>query len=314
MEAPAKQRWLVTAWPGMGAVAVTAVVYLLSKLRMRRVAEFDARDLFELEHAEVRGGLLRAERLPRSRLFLAEEAAPGFDVLAFLGEAQPPTGKFALCRRLLDKAAELGATRVCGFAAWVTGPEPMETPSVHGVATDARGLEELRALGVAAMTEGRIGGLNGVLLAAAAERGLRGVGLLGEMPSLLPDLPYPAASAAVLRVFARMTGLALDLDELEAYGQQTREQLSGAYQQALRAMRAAGPRPEEGAPAPPARRAGELDEEDEKAVEELFRAAGQDRSKAFALKTELDRLGVFKRYEDRFLSLFKAEDGEPPIS
>lgn len=314
MEAPAKQRWLVTAWPGMGAVAVTAVVYLLSKLRMRRVAEFDARDLFELEHADVRGGLLRAARLPRSRLFLAQDVAPGVDVLAFLGEAQPPTGKFALCRRLLDKAAELGATRVCGFAAWVTGPEPVETPAVHGVATDAKGLEELRALGVAPMPEGRIGGLNGVLLAAASERGLPGVGLLGEMPSLLPELPYPAASAAVLKVFARMAGLTLDLEELERYGKQTREQLSGAYQQALRAMRDAGPRPEEEAPAAPPRRPDELDPEDEGKVEELFRAASQDRSKAFALKTELDRLGAFRRYEDRFLSLFKGEGGEPSIS
>jgi hypothetical protein len=33
--------------------------------------------------------------------------------------------------------------------------------------------------------------------------------------------------------------------------------------------------------------------------------AAKDRSKAFELKQELDRLGVFKEYEDRFLDLFK---------
>jgi hypothetical protein len=37
----------------------------------------------------------------------------------------------------------------------------------------------------------------------------------------------------------------------------------------------------------------------------LFNQANQDRSKAFELKQELDRLGVFKDYEDRFLDLFK---------
>jgi hypothetical protein len=37
----------------------------------------------------------------------------------------------------------------------------------------------------------------------------------------------------------------------------------------------------------------------------LFERAVKDRSKAFELKQELDRLGVFKDYEDRFLDLFK---------
>jgi hypothetical protein len=40
-------------------------------------------------------------------------------------------------------------------------------------------------------------------------------------------------------------------------------------------------------------------------IEDLFQQAARDRSKAFELKQELDRLGVFKDYEDRFLDLFK---------
>jgi hypothetical protein len=40
-------------------------------------------------------------------------------------------------------------------------------------------------------------------------------------------------------------------------------------------------------------------------IEELFARAAKDRSKAFELKQELDRLGLFKQYEDRFLDLFK---------
>jgi hypothetical protein len=42
-----------------------------------------------------------------------------------------------------------------------------------------------------------------------------------------------------------------------------------------------------------------------KRIEELYDAAAKDRSKAFELKQELDRLGLFKEYEDRFLDLFK---------
>jgi hypothetical protein len=43
-------------------------------------------------------------------------------------------------------------------------------------------------------------------------------------------------------------------------------------------------------------------------IERLFAQAARDRSKAFELKQELDRLGLFKDYEDRFLDLFKHAD------
>lgn len=302
-----KERWLVTAWPGMGTVAITAVVYLLSKLKMRQIDEFDARDLFELEEAEVEGGLIRSARLPRSRLFLAEDAAPGRDIVLFLGEAQPPTGKLALCRRLLASARDLGVTRVFCFAAWVSGMEPSTHSRVHGVATDEAGLRDLRRQGVAVVSSGRITGLNGVLLAAAAEQKIPGVGLLGEMPGLAHQLPYPSASAAVLRTFSAMAGLTLDLAELERYGRQTQEQLSSAYQQALKALggREASEPDEKPSTRSSAETPGGLSAEDARRLEYLFGLAAKDRSKAFELKTELDRLGVFRQYEDRFLALFK---------
>ncbi|MDP3542895.1 MAG: PAC2 family protein [Elusimicrobiota bacterium] len=302
-----KQRWLVTAWPGMGTVAVTAVVYLLSRLKMRQIDEFDARELFEVEEAEVEDGLLHAARLPRSRLFLAEDAAPGLDIVVFLGEAQPPTGKFALSRRLLAEARNLGVTRVFAFAGWVSDMEPTTRSRVHGVSTDEDGLRDLRRQGVSVVSSGRITGLNGVLLAAAAEQGVPGVGLLGEMPGLAYQLPYPSASAAVLRTFASMAGMSLDLEELELYGRQTQEQLTAAYQQALKALGEGEPseRPDP-QPEPP----GGLSPEDVARIERLFGDAARDRAKAFALKTELDRLGAFRQYEDRFLALFKGD--EPP--
>ena len=46
-------------------------------------------------------------------------------------------------------------------------------------------------------------------------------------------------------------------------------------------------------------------EEDKQRIEQLFEQSVQDRSRAFELKSELDRLGVFKDYEDRFLDLFR---------
>jgi predicted ATP-grasp superfamily ATP-dependent carboligase len=48
-----------------------------------------------------------------------------------------------------------------------------------------------------------------------------------------------------------------------------------------------------------------IDPTDRAAIEHLFQVANKDRAKAVELKRELDRLGVFKAYENRFLDLFK---------
>ncbi len=55
-----------------------------------------------------------------------------------------------------------------------------------------------------------VGGLNGILLGAAAESGLRGACLLGEMP----QLPNPKASLAVLKAFTRLAEIEIDFAKL----------------------------------------------------------------------------------------------------
>ena len=40
-------------------------------------------------------------------------------------------------------------------------------------------------------------------------------------------------------------------------------------------------------------------------VEQFFNRAKFDRSQTPLLKAELDRLGIFQQYEDRFLDLFR---------
>ena len=44
-----------------------------------------------------------------------------------------------------------------------------------------------------------------------------------------------------------------------------------------------------------------------KPIEQLFGECQTDRSHAYQLKNELDRLGVFAKYENRFLDLFRTE-------
>lgn len=300
--------WLAAVWPGMGQVAINAGFYLMAKLGAYVLAEFSAEGLFEVEHVDVEGGLIRAGRLPRSRFFVWNDPARKRDLVIFIGEAQPPAGKYAFCRRLIRFAGELGIQRVFTFAAMATQMRPEQDSRVFGAAIDRESLAELRSLDLEVLEEGRIGGLNGVLLAAAAEARLRGACLLGEMPHFLPQLPYPKASLAVLRTFSALTEIDIDLAELAEQAEAVDEKLGELLANVERVAGADETDEPEASPEPDA---PALAPDDLRRIEALFDQARQDRSRAYVLKRELDHLGVFKEYEDRFLDLFTKGTGNP---
>lgn len=301
-----RRPWLVAAWPGMGHVALNAGVYLLAKLKMSLLAEFDPSGLFDVDAVEVKQGVVQPVRRPRNRLFLWSDPQAQRDLVVFLGEAQPPMGKYAFCRQLIDHGRKLGVERVFTFAAMATQMRSDEPCRVFGAATSAQVVEELKRLDVQPLDDGRIGGLNGVLLGAAAEEGLAGACLLGEMPHIFSQLAFPRASLAILETFITATGIELDLTALADQARETERQLGELLAQVEETYgREFSEEEEEEFPSPPAEEERRLSPSEVQRIETLFDQAAEDRAKAFDLKQELDRLGVFKEYEDRFLDLFK---------
>jgi proteasome assembly chaperone (PAC2) family protein len=297
--------WLVAAWPGMGHVAVSAGYYLMAKLGMHLLAEFPAQELFDVDHVEVKGGILRTGRLPRSRFFAWRDPSGRHDLVVCIGEAQPPLGKYAFCRRLIEYARGLGVERVFTFAAIGTQMHPGHDARVFAAATDEEGLAELREHGLEIIEDGQISGLNGVLLGAAAEAGLRGACLLGEMPHVFAQLPFPKASLAVLEAFATIAGIEIDLTELAEQAAEMELRLGELLAQMEQALGQKAPPTEEEAVGHEPAEVERFGPEDEGQIEALFARAAGDRSAAYELKRELDRLGVYREYEDRFLDLFK---------
>jgi hypothetical protein len=273
---------------------------------MHLFAEFSPRDLFEVEHVEVKDGLIRTGRLPRSRLFVWLDPDKRHDIVVFIGEAQPPRGKYAFCHKLIEQARHLGVERVFTFAAMATQMHPEHSSRVFGAATDEESLAELKRLELEIFEDGHIGGLNGVLLGAAAEAGLRGACLLGEMPHIFAQLPFPKASLAVLEAFTTIAGIELDLAELSEQAQAMEHKLGEILSQVEEAIEQQ--KESEGEPFGESFEPERLSAEDERHIERLFQEAAQDRSKAYELKRELDQLDVFADYEDRFLDLFKKSE------
>jgi hypothetical protein len=121
------------------------------------------------------------------------------------------------------------------------------------------------------------------------------------MPHVLAQIPYPKASLAILEVFGALTGIEVDFTELSEQVRATERQLEEILARLEREFES--PHAEEAEPAEEPAEGG-VAPADERRIESLFAQATADRSKAFELKRELDRLGVFEEYEDRFLDLF----------
>jgi len=298
--------WLIAVWPGMGNVAVNAGIYLLAKLNMNVIAEYEANDLFDIDHVEVKEGIIQTGRRPRNRFFVWPDPDQKHDLVVFLGEAQPPVGKYTFCRQLIAYAKELGVERVFTFAAMATQMHPEHPSRVFGATTDEENLLEIKQLDLEIVKDGHIGGLNGVLLGVAGENGLPGVCLLGEMPHIFSQLPFPKASLAILEVFTTMSNIEIDFSELSEQATQTEQKLGELLARVEETYgRQAAPEEESEEFGTEQPEENELDPADEQRIEKLFVQAAKDRSKAFVLKQLLDRLDVFKEYEDRFLDLFK---------
>ncbi len=296
--------WLVAVWPGMSHVALNAGYYLLAKLGMQVIAEYEARELFDVDQVEVKDGIVQPGRRPRNRFFVWNDPNKKHDLVVLVGEAQPPLGKYSFCRKLIEYARELGSERVFTFAAMATQMHPQHRSRVFGAATDHASLEELKRLELEILEDGHIGGLNGVLLGAAAEAGLPGSCLLGEIPHMLSQIPFPKASLAILEVFTTISGSEMDLGELAEQARLMDEQFGQLLSEAGQEY---GPHVagEEAAYQAEPTAEPHVSPADQKHVDDLFEEAKENRAKAFELKQTLDRLGLFKEYEDRFLDLFK---------
>ncbi len=194
--------------------------------------------------------------------------------------------------------------RVFTFAAMATQMHPEHASRVFAAATDPETLAALKRLELTILEDGHIGGLNGLLLGVAAEIGMRGACLLGEMPHIFAQLPFPKASLAVLRSFATIANINIDYTELAEQAKQMEQKLGELLSQVEHALTQQASTEEEPV-APEEAGEEEIDAEDELRIEQLFKQAQKDRAKAYELKHELDRLGVYREYEDRFLDLFK---------
>jgi len=332
---PTNRPWLVAGWPGMGNVGLIAAGTIVNQRGLKAATEVDAEGVFENPTVAIKDGVIGPMAKPRSVFYSNPGARPtGHPIIGFIADAQPSNGHAAFAKAIVEHAVQLGVERIVTFASMPARMHPAARAKVFGAATDEAGVKELKRLDVEIIENGQIGGQCGLVLAAAAERGIPGMCLMGEIPFYAPGVPNPGAAKVVLQTFSNMHGVRLNYRELDKHAESVKShllELLGAmngdadddsdpmldgergreeFRHDADAEAAdAGSDTSAGdvtEPAPPlARRRGiTLDPHSIAHIESLFDAARNDRSQAAALKVELDRLKAFKQYENRFLDLF----------
>lgn len=298
----------VAAWPGMGSVATTAVNYLKDQLKAKSLGEIVKSEFFAPTGASVAKQIIQAPESPTNQFYYHESTSSSQDLLIFLGSVQPiPHREYEFAKQILQVAQSFGVQQIFTCAAAPSDMHFKDAPRVFAAPNDEGLLKELLEYKVHFMGEGTIAGLNGLLVAVAAEMGMKGTCLLGEIPFFTAQIEFPRASLRVLEILSKLLHIRLDMMDLELYAENKEKEIEPlASMLSKHKTDTETPQPEQNI-------VPEAEEKIPRAVrltiEKLFRQAEFDRTykSKMRLKEELDKWELFKDYEDRFLDLFKKD-------
>jgi len=222
-----KNPCLIAAWSGMGGVALIATKTLQQKLGAEECGEILPYDFFSPTEVLIKDYIIQTPKFPGNKFYFWDKG-DRHDLLIFVGNDQPQRG-WEFAHLVLDVAEEFRVRRIYTSAAFPLWMHHSREPHVWGTATNAQLVKYLKAYGVMPMGEGTIGGLNGLLLGIARQRGMEGVCLLGEMPIYATRIANPKASQAVLEVLTKMMGTEIDLQELTDMAEQLEPNMEQLY-------------------------------------------------------------------------------------
>ncbi|MDD5237190.1 MAG: PAC2 family protein, partial [Candidatus Omnitrophica bacterium] len=222
-EAPKlKKPILIVAWPGMGEVAFKAAFQLINGLKAKEFAQVPAQEFFYPFGCSIHDGVLDIPPLPSNKFYYwvnpnkKDKTRAINDLVIFLSNAQPDLARAKdYSEAILSLAKKLKVEKIIGFAAMPVPIEHAQEPGVWYGATSMDLANELKKYGLKLMADGQISGMNGLFLAMAKAKGLKGFCLLGEIPLYTIHIENPRASQAVLEQLSKILGIPLDLAGLK---------------------------------------------------------------------------------------------------
>lgn len=198
---------------GMGAGA--AMAHLMESSSAEVVATFDSDRFLDFRDrrpvVRIADGLTEAITWPVIELRAGKDRA-GRDLLALVGP-EPDMAWHAFVATVVDLATELGVRLVVALGAF-----PLAVPHTRPVrlAATATTRELAERVGVVKGTHTVPAGIHAALQEGFGAAGIPAAGLWARVPHYAVNMPYPAASAALIDGLASLADLELDAAPLHA--------------------------------------------------------------------------------------------------
>ena len=207
---------MVTGLPGAAGVAKLSADYLVKQLGGELFEELYS-DAFPPHVLIKKDGTVE---LLRNELYYCKNAKSKNDLIVFTGNTQAVSseGQYEVANETISRAKKLGVVKLFATAAYVV-EKPVETPTVHGAASDPGLIEELKQFGVVPIDTGSITGTNGLLFGLASLQNIPSVCLLSETPAYTTPtgrfVVDAKATKALLEVLTKMLGIDVDMKPLD---------------------------------------------------------------------------------------------------
>ncbi|MFP4681549.1 MAG: PAC2 family protein [Chitinispirillaceae bacterium] len=300
---------LIAAWPGLGNVGMVAVDYVRKQLEAQHYGSVDLRPFVIPPAGVVKNGKF----LPHEPLVSTLHYKKSPDLLIYESNMQVEgrEGMF-LMQQLFDVARKHQVRQILTFAAIPQPVSHTRDSRLYYAANSSDVSEKLQHLGVKPLPAGEIPGPAGVLPGMAYSNGIEAACIMATMPAYAGAASYPKASLPVLNLLEELLDCSIDLEGLKKGVKRMEEQfeiIESRVREHFPQMLADEKQEDEvdveeligNVPSQPE---DDIPREARMNIEKLFREAAQDRSRAVELKEELDRWGLFRRFENRFLDLF----------
>jgi proteasome assembly chaperone (PAC2) family protein len=207
-------------WVDAGSGGTGAVRHLISSLGTRRLADFDPEEFYSFTDTRplvsIVGPGERAVHWPRAE-FHAATLPPSMDLLLFV--APEPNLKWRTFARLtLDVLQRFNAQSLVVVGSIFSAVHHRAEVRLTGWANEPRLRDALVRQNVTFTNYEGPTGFVTALLAEAQTRGLPAAAVMGFAPNYIQGVPNPRVSHALLRTFSSLTGVPLELNELERAG------------------------------------------------------------------------------------------------
>ncbi|MCS7227396.1 MAG: PAC2 family protein [Endomicrobia bacterium] len=321
-----KQPVVLCSWPGAGMVGRYVINYLVSQLNPVVYAEVDLQEYVIIHNVVVENGLIYSPSYMKEKIFYVREAHTDF--LFFFSDFQPAVNNMVkLATDFLDFLQRLNVQYILTFNGLPSNILHTDIPKVYLAYTfPSKQIKNIITQPLEKLSSGVIEGMNGIILSTAKEFGIDGICLLAEVPFYTIEMYNPQCAKVLLNYLEQMFGFNIDyskvMQDILLLDEHLRTTFSDINRKAQRLF--SQMHPQDGFTEDMDKRKDIIDsnisgitfEELKKKlkfslpmsaknkINELFKLASENIEYAKQLKEELDRWGVYKEYEDKFLSLF----------